>query len=1357
MQLRRLVWLLLILLSSGVSPPSRATSDGRAELLRKELSYLQDLGNGFEAIRRYRIARDSGIFSPTAPDSLRLAAGLFASWGLFEEAQDLYTSPPLIATPQQQAENLLALGQAYYRRQHYARAVDVLDRIGTHQLPREQEYLRLLLTGVSLYQLDNYAGSSSALWSIHPTSKLYPFARINIGMGSIKIGSWPGGISGLASIQKRIGIDVEADPQFADRLNTVFGYILLYEEYAGSHTAYGKVSMHGFTSAKKKGYRDALEMLRAVSNEGLYADKALLGRAWIAIDTNELERAREILEGLAAKRSHHLVLQEARLALPYVLEREGDVARAITSYRAAVTFFENERNRLDALLRQLDNGELDSRFLGMRTESPTDNPLTAYLSEMLLAPLSYRMLGDFEDINRLRLQLETWKQELPGLPPVAGPRISRESVTAELRRQQSVLEDIYIRFVTALRKQAHEQLAERRRRINHYLNQARYGFAELYGRQAQGGVDAKEALLAYNAYLKEAPKVTDEVRKHIIGRIADLELELGDEAKEVSPGVQVSGVQAYLTELEKNPREASNEDILYKLARAYEQEGQTAKALEALQRLIRSYPDSSYVEEARFRVAEGLFVQQNYRQAAANYTEILKTRANNPYYYHALYKRGWARFKLGDYPLALEDFFAVLEHYDSAAGLKSSANQELYADAQRAINMCFVDMGGPSSVRDFFARNRYQRYIETTYQSLADYYLDQERYSDAVQTWSTYVQQYPDSEYAPRYMLKIIATWEQQGFDDNLIAARRRLIDQYGLQRPFWKSHDPEQFGDVIAALKRNTRMLAEYYHLEARESGTKGDYLRAADWYRRYLADYPDDPDAAELSYLYAEILEEAGQYQNAVAEYLAVVDRYPRFGKRADAGYAAVLLAFQQAESAPLQEREQWRKQSFDTALKFAGLFPADSRASDVLLHLAADSYQRGEYADAIALAQRVVSRGKPSQKQQALLIIGHSQFETGKYLSAEHSYRALLQSGRVSKDMRREITRRMALSIYRQGEQARHSGNVAAAVRHFLRVRKEVPASSIVATAEYDAAAGLIEMADWPAAIEVLERFREEQPGHKLQHEVTRKLALAYLNSNQPVKAAEEYERLAVAESDVAKRSAALWKAAELYDDNNYLEQAAKLYKRYVKEYPSPFDVAIEARQKLVALYDRLGDGKQRDYWRKQIIDADRKAPVSNERSRYLAMTAAVEIADAKYHAYQAVQLTIPLKKSLRRKKKLLKQAIDAYALVADYGDAATITRAAYQIGEIYYDFSKALMKSERPRGLNGEELEQYNILLEEQAFPFEEKALEFYRSNRARITDGLYDQWIQKSLDRLAEIFPARYLRPEKQDAYVEALQ
>ncbi len=1330
---------LVMVLAAGFAPHATA-SDGRAELLQKELRYYQSIGDGFSALSRYRAGLASGLFNAGQRSWAELAAQLYSSWGLYEEAQGYYQSAALSGSAEQRARNRLELGRAYFQRQRYSEAAQILEQIGVRQLPRELEYERLMLLGVALYQLDNLAGSSSSLWSIHPTSPLFPYARINIGMGSIKIGSWPGGISGLASIQKRIGIDVEADPQFADRLNTVFGYILLFEEYSGSRTAYGKVSMHGFTSARKRGYRDALEMLRAVSPDGLYANKALLGRAWIAIDTNELERARELLERLGRRDSRHLVVQEAKLALPYVLERQGDVGLVTSRYRSAVGFFENERNRLDDLLRRLQEGELDERLLTMRSDPPARNPLSAYLPEMLLDPLWHRLLGDFEDIERMRDHLSSWR--------VA-------SLQDEISRQRAMLDELGIRTAMLLRGQAREQLEERRRRVNHYLNQARYGLAELYGRQQHGGVDAREALAAYSAYLEEAPEVSAEVRRHIISRIADLELELGEEAREVVPEAKISGVAEYLAGMEKDPQGEAGEDVLYKLARAYEQQGNSARALETLQKLIRDYPDSSYVAEARFRVAEGQFVQQQYRQAEAGYDAILKQRKDNPYYYHALYKRGWSRFRLGDYRRALEDFFAVLEHYDSAGG--GRADQELYADARRAINMCFVNMQGAASVSEFFASSRYQRYIETTYQSLAEHYLEQERFSDAVQTWSTYIRNYPDSQHAPRYQMRIIAVWREQGFEKNLIAAQERLINSYGLHTPFWSNQQGERLSDVRQALKRNTRALAEHYHIQARASGKRADYLQAAHWYRSYLVNYPDDRDAAELNYLYAEILEEAGQYRDAVAEYLKVARNHPGFARQADAGYAAVLLAFNQAESAPAEERPQWRGQSRDIALEFARRFPADGRAADVLLHLAEESYRRGEYPDSITLAQRVVAQGNPQQRQKGLLIVGHSQFETGAYTAAEQSYRTLLQGGRVGKDQRREINRRMALSIYRQGEAAREAGGLSAAVKHFLRVREEVPASPIVAVAEYDAAAVLISMKDWPAAIEVLERFREEQPGHRLQHEVTRKLALAYLNSDQQVKAAAEFERLAVVESDAEKRSAALWKAAGLYDAGNYLEKAAELYQQYVKEYPAPFDVAVEARQKLVSIYSKIGDNRQRDYWRRQIIEADRNAPVANERSRYLAMSAALEIADARYRDYLEVQLTIPLKRSLARKKKLLKRAIDAYALVAGYGDASTITRAGHRIGEIYYHFSKALMRSERPRGLNEEELEQYDILLEEQAFPFEEKALEFYRSNRNRIKDGVYDEWVQKSLDRLAEIFPARFARPEKHDVYVEALE
>jgi hypothetical protein len=75
-------------------------------------------------------------------------------------------------------------------------------------------------------------------------------------------------------------------------------------------------------------------------------------------------------------------------------------------------------------------------------------------------------------------------------------------------------------------------------------------------------------------------------------------------------------------------------------------------------------------------------------------------------------------------------------------------------------------------------------------------------------------------------------------------------------------------------------------------------------------------------------------------------------------------------------------------------------------------------------------------------------------------------------------------------------------------------------------------------------------------------------------------------------------------------------------------------------------------------------------------------------------------------------------------------------------------QALLASERPNGLTAEQLEQYTFLLEEQAAPFEERAVTAYETNVRRAQElGLYDGWIAKSYERLAALRPARYHRPE----------
>ena len=81
----------------------------------------------------------------------------------------------------------------------------------------------------------------------------------------------------------------------------------------------------------------------------------------------------------------------------------------------------------------------------------------------------------------------------------------------------------------------------------------------------------------------------------------------------------------------------------------------------------------------------------------------------------------------------------------------------------------------------------------------------------------------------------------------------------------------------------------------------------------------------------------------------------------------------------------------------------------------------------------------------------------------------------------------------------------------------------------------------------------------------------------------------------------------------------------------------------------------------------------------------------------------------------------------------------------------------MTSERPKKLSKVELDQYNVLLEEQAFPFEEKATELHEVNAQRAASGVYDKWVKSSFDALRELRPLRYGKVEVSEGVVDAIR
>jgi cellulose synthase operon protein C len=507
--------------------------------------------------------------------------------------------------------------------------------------------------------------------------------------------------------------------------------------------------------------------------------------------------------------------------------------------------------------------------------------------------------------------------------------------------------------------------------------------------------------------------------------------------------------------------------------------------------------------------------------------------------------------------------------------------------------------------------------------------------------------------------------------------------------------------------------------------------------------------------------VLYESGSYRDAALEYERTAYAYPFHAHGGEAGYAALLAYTKEEEQLEGAARAEWHRAGIESELRFAAGYPDHEKAPSVQTDAAEKLYALNDYARARDVAGEVVTRTppvEPSLQRTAWTVLAHSEFDLADFAGAETAYVQLNTLIPANDPQHGQIVERIASSIYKQGEQARTAGTHDVAVQHFLRVGRAAPTSPIRATAEYDAAAALIQLGDWPRATKVLEDFRASFPAHELAADVTAKLAVAYVEVGNSALAAGEFERIANGAGTPEVKREALWRSAELYAGSGQGVQAAAVYARFVERYPRPVAEAVEARQKLVQIAETNGNQGERTRWLKDIVAADAGAGAERtDRTRYLAAKAQLVLAQPARDAFLGTRLVIPLQKSLTAKQARMKDALAEYGKAADYGVAEVTTAANYEIAELYHSLSKDLFASERPKELSKDELEQYDILLEEQAYPFEEESIELHEVNAARTAEGIYDEWVRKSLAALAELLPVRYAKAEIGETVVDAIR
>ena len=881
------------------------------------------------------------------------------------------------------------------------------------------------------------------------------------------------------------------------------------------------------------------------------------------------------------------------------------------------------------------------------------------------------------------------------------------------------------------------------------------------------------AMSAYRSFLDIGDE--SDARPQAMRRLADLNLEAEEypqleqeavNADTLYPEQVADSIQLYSDVLALYPDRPDNDRVLYQLARAWERSAQPDQSLSTLVRLIEEYPQSHHRIEAQFRRGEILFVQKEYRTAGMAYRAVVVAGDGSPFYQQSLYKLGWCYFKQSLFNEGLDAFITLLDIQlkDSETGAShfahiGRAERELLDDTLRVVSLGFSYQDGPDTVAGYFSQHGGRHYEDVIYDRLGLLYLQKGRYTDAAQTFQLFVDHNPIHIQAPQFQMRVIETYQQGKFPTLVLEAKKEFVGRYNLKTAYWQHHKPEDAGQVLGFLKSTLTDLARHYHALAQGNKKPEDYRQAIHWYRTYIASFPGDEATPKIHFLLAELLFESQQYQLATREYEHTAYDYGDHARAADAGYAAVLAYERMEQQLDGSEKQSWHQLAVENSLRFSTGFPQHPQATAVLTRASENLLAMNDFERSVQVSQRVIDNplATPVQQRSAWTVQAHAWFDLKDYLQAEKALQVVLTRMPSNADDRTAMVEKLAAAIYKQGEAAQAAGDPAAAVGHFLRVRTATPSASIVATAEYDAAAGLMGLQQWSNAARVLDRFREAFPDDPRQAEVTRRLATAYLAEKQPLQAAIELERIGHSQGDNTLRREALLQAAELYSKAQQPVQSIAAYKDYISQFPQPVEVAVEARHQIAKHYLATGNMSQYHHWLQEIIAADQQAGAGrSDRTRYLGAKARFTLAEAAYESYRVLRLNLPLKKSLALKKRRMELALRQYEQAAGYQVAAVTTAATFRTAQIYTNLGEALLDSQRPDKLSGEALDQYNILLEEQAYPFEEQAIALHETNVQRMTAGMYDAWIEGSLQQLALLVPARYAKLERSVSYVEAI-
>ena len=569
---------------------------------------------------------------------------------------------------------------------------------------------------------------------------------------------------------------------------------------------------------------------------------------------------------------------------------------------------------------------------------------------------------------------------------------------------------------------------------------------------------------------------------------------------------------------------------------------------------------------------------------------------------------------------------------------------------------------------------------------------------------------------------KSIEDLSRSGKTDEALSRTLTLREKYGPGSAWAKAQTPAVQQKTRAEIVDLLRDLSERAFEEGIGSGDDRGLSKAAAGLEQYFGLMEGAPTLAddELRLKWAVASLRSGNRAKGIALLEELSKKTPSGppGERAALLYADTRITG--------YERGEWTAQEAeDATLLLLKTYPSDKAVSMAFRAAMAFLETGGDHERASRIAGAIEASPAASipQRRKARLVRAESALARNDTKAARETAGAVLEESRGDGDPKvSEQARNLFLLASLKeidAETGRQELATAASMLEDLGRRfPDAPESPayLLRAFRLDRTGG-----DAESALRVGNLFLQRYPRREESMEVAEGVGGLLEEKGEYLKAADLYAEAAERFPRTGNAPRLLFRSARLSNDHDDSGSARKRFTAFRTRYPAVRWMNAYAALSLGILDWQGKNGKTATREFREgfgILDKGVETEAPPEL-RELAGKARIAMGEVWAEQFREVKLVIPLEKSLARKDQFFRRALEEFGKAQWEATLEVSVTASRSSGDLFLEFGKAILSSQRPKGMTREDGETYENALAARARTYFKRALDWYSGSLERL--------------------------------------